>query len=1058
MLARRERRVITAIVMVAAASIGCSGGDYDDDTSVPPPTPAPPAAGDTFALTSDNRLVTFNRSASAIPNAVRISGLLMGEDLLGIDIRPAGTPAGELYALSDAGRIYTINVSTGAATRKGMLVPDPADTTNPFTVLDGTDFGIDFNPVSDRLRIVSNTGQNLRVNPDTGATITDGTLNSAGATRMGVTAAAYANSFAAACRTTLFYLDAATNRVLVTNDPNNGVVMDVGALGVNPDSMHGFEIVTAADGSNTAFAVLLINGAPTLYSIDLFAGLAASSGAVTGLDSGELIRGLAIAPPASAPAQVPGELLGISETNKLVSFNSAAPQKLCTSASISGVQAGESILGVDVRPADGAVYALGSGGRVYTLNTATAAATLKSALVADAADATNPFTALDGTDFGVDFNPVPDRLRVVSNTGQNLRINVDSGATTTDTALNPAGTAVTAAAYTNSFAGAGTTTLYGLDVANDRLVIQGQPSGNPNNGDLLAVGTLGLSGDVPALTGFDVDGRNNSAFAALNLAGAATSELHTINLATGAAARVNAIGGGERIRGLTFAAVPQATVVGVTADNRVVTFKAATPGTLDTNAAITGLQGGENVLGVDFRPATGKLYALTDGARLYTIDPVTGGATVAPTLGADATDMTSPFTALAGMAFGTDFNPVVDRLRTVSDAEENLRTNVDSGATTTDGALNRAPFAVTAAAYANNFAGTAATTLYVIDTQNDRLLTQNPPNNGTLNDVGALGVDADSINGFEIVGPDTALAALSSASTPAGFYSVNLASGVATLIGAIALPQPSDRVTGLSATPGNATPAADSSVFAAVNGTSLVTFARNAPGGASAPLPITYLQAGETLLGIDFRPATGVLYGLGSTGRVYTIDTATGAATLVATLAADATDATDPFTALGGTSFGVDFNPVPDRLRVVSDTGQNLRINVQTGATITDGNLNVVAPDAIAAAYTRNFAGTTATTLLVIDVATNTLQLQNPPNNGTLSTIGRLDPMQTFTAIGGFDIVGGDDGMALAVLQPGAAAQSTLYRVNLRTGAITAIGAIGPAGTALVRGAAIRLQ
>ncbi len=170
MPARRERRVITAIVMVATAIVGCSSSDYDDDTSAPPPTPAPPAAGDTFALTSDNRLVTFNRSAPAIPNAVRISGLLMGEDLLGIDIRPGGTPAGELYALSDGGRIYTINVSTGAATRKGMLVPDPADTTNPFSALDGTDFGVDFNPVSDRLRIVSNTGQNLRVNADTGAT------------------------------------------------------------------------------------------------------------------------------------------------------------------------------------------------------------------------------------------------------------------------------------------------------------------------------------------------------------------------------------------------------------------------------------------------------------------------------------------------------------------------------------------------------------------------------------------------------------------------------------------------------------------------------------------------------------------------------------------------------------------------------------------------------------------------------------------------------------------------------------------------------------------------
>ena len=393
----------------------------------------------------------------------------------------------------------------------------------------------------------------------------------------------------------------------------------------------------------------------------------------------------------------------------------------------------------------------------------------------------------------------------------------------------------------------------------------------------------------------------------------------------------------------------------------------------------------------------------------------------------------------------------------MSDGEQNLRTNVATGATTTDGALNRAPFAVTAGAYASNFAGTTATTLYVIDTQNDRLLTQNPPNNGTLNDVGALGIDVDAVNGFEIVGPDTALAVLSTAAAPNGFYAVNLTSGAAALIGAISL-APTDRVSGLSALPVSMTPAADSSVFALVNGNALVSFARNAPGVVSAGLPVTGLQPGESLLGVDFRPATGMLYGLGSTGRLYTIDTTTGVASLAATLAADVTDLTDPFAALSGTDFGVDFNPAADRLRVVSNIGQNLRINVATGATTTDSNLNAPAPDAIAAAYTRNFAGATATSLFVIDVATNTLQLQNPPNNGTLSTIGRLDAVQTFAATGGFDIVGGDDGLVLAVLQPTGATQSTLYRINLRTAAATPIGVVGPAGTQVVRGAALQLK
>ena len=147
--------------------------------------------------------MTFNRAAPAVRTAVAITGLQSGEQLLGIDIRPGGMPAGELYALGSTGRVYTINITSGAATQKSQLAADSADATNPFTALDGTDFGVDFNPVVDRLRVVSNTGQNLRINVDTGATITDDALNSAGATRTGISATAYTNSFAAACRTTL---------------------------------------------------------------------------------------------------------------------------------------------------------------------------------------------------------------------------------------------------------------------------------------------------------------------------------------------------------------------------------------------------------------------------------------------------------------------------------------------------------------------------------------------------------------------------------------------------------------------------------------------------------------------------------------------------------------------------------------------------------------------------------------------------------------------------------------------------------------------------------------
>jgi hypothetical protein len=108
--------------------------------------------------------------------------------------------------------------------------------------------------------------------------------------------------------------------------------------------------------------------------------------------------------------------------------------------------------------------------------------------------------ALSGTSFGVDFNPVPDRLRVVSDTGQSLRVNVDDGVTIVDAMLNPApGLGVTAVGYTNNDADMGTATvLYDINTMTDQLLIQAPP----NAGTLNPVGTLGV--DVGLSTGFDI--------------------------------------------------------------------------------------------------------------------------------------------------------------------------------------------------------------------------------------------------------------------------------------------------------------------------------------------------------------------------------------------------------------------------------------------------------------------------------------------------------------------------------------------------------------------------
>lgn len=771
---------------LATLIVGCDDFNaFGGNNGNAPPPGMGVTSGDTFGLTSTGRLVTFDRASPSVDTALNITGLQSGETILGIDVRPGGTTPGELYALGSTGRLYTVNITTGAATLKSTLAADPTDTTTPFTTLSGTEYGVDFNPVVDRLRIVSDTGQNLRVNVDSGATITDGNLNVNNVTRMGVTGAAYTNDFAATCRTALFFLDPSTDKLLTTADPNAGTVTEVGSLGVDASAVGGFEISTASDGTNTAVAVFTVASTPALYSINLTTGLATSAGQVTGLSSGELLRGAAAAAPTSAPANTLGQIVAVTESNKLISFQSSSPQKLCTNTAITGMQGSETILGIDTRPADGAVYAVGSTGRIYTLNTATAALTMKSMLTADAADMTAPFTGLTGTEYGVDFNPVPDRLRIVSDTGQNLRINVDTGATTTDTDLNPAGPVAVAAAYTNAFAGAGATRLFVLDAAADTLQFQNPP----NDGVLTAVGALGI-GDIQSVAGFDISGANNAAIAAVNLSGVATSELHNVNLTTGAATKVNNIGGGERIRGLAFVAVPVATTFGITADNRLVSFKVTTPGTFDTNTAITGLQGGESVIGFDFRPANGKLYVATSAARVYTVDPATAAATIAANLMADATDMTNPFTALMGTNFGVDFNPVADRLRIVSDAGQSLRINVDSGATTTDGNLNPGTPQVVAVAYTGSFAPSPGTKLFDIDLATNSLQLQNPPNDGTLTAVGVLDPVATfgTTAGFDIVGGDDglSLAALQATGTAQStLYRVNLTTGATTSIGAL---------------------------------------------------------------------------------------------------------------------------------------------------------------------------------------------------------------------------------------------------------------------------------
>lgn len=517
---------------------------------------------------------------------------------------------------------------------------------------------------------------------------------------------------------------------------------------------------------------------------------------------------------------------------------------------------------------------------------------------------------------------------------------------------------------------------------------------------------------------------------------------------------------GMGLAGLASAAPAMAaeTVYGLTASNKLVTFASDKPGLTSTPLAVTGLQAGEDIVGVDFRPATNQLYAVGSTSRLYVVDTVTGAATQVGAVFA---------TPLSGTTFGVDFNPNADRLRIVSDTEQNLSVNPNNGAVTAQAALNPGTPNVEGAAYTNNFPGAPSTQLFDVDTGDDSLKLQDPPGTGTLTTVGTTlfagqspTVDLNAGGDLDIVSRpsdnDRALALLNTtintvpATTRARLYTINLTTGTAALIGNLPAAGP-DIVEEIAVAPAIAT-------FVGLTNASpqgLVTFRADRPGVTSTPVPISGLQSGERLAGLDTRPATGELYGVGDSNRVYTLDPVSGVATQVGS---------GTFTpVLSGASFGVDFNPVPDRLRIVSDADFNGRFTPT--APITNGGLTPAGdtalsyapadanvgqnPNVTGAAYTNSFNGAAATTLFDIDSTLNILATQSPPNDGLLNTVGSLtvDP----TDVNGYEIVPRFN-HGYAAFQITGDTASKLYAVNAQgnaAGAAILVGSIGLPNTLL---------
>ncbi|MBB5078463.1 DUF4394 domain-containing protein [Nonomuraea endophytica] len=235
-------------------------------------------------LTDDGRLVAFRADRpGSVTDVGKVNGLTGDAKVVGIDYRVQN---GKLYAVGDQGGVYTLS-GAAKATKVSQLS----------VALDGKNFGVDFNPAANRLRVISDTGQNLRHNiddpmgaPAAGTTATDGKLTNppvppatTGVTALGVSGAAYTNNdLDATTATTLFDADTTADQIAVQSPANAGNLAPTGKLGVDAGPAAGFDIYTTlrkgAASANTAYAALTVSGSARFYAIDPLTGAATQVG------------------------------------------------------------------------------------------------------------------------------------------------------------------------------------------------------------------------------------------------------------------------------------------------------------------------------------------------------------------------------------------------------------------------------------------------------------------------------------------------------------------------------------------------------------------------------------------------------------------------------------------------------------------------------------------------------------------------------------------------------------------------------------------------------------
>ena len=216
-----------------------------------------------YGLTTGQRIVTFSLdSPQSVQNNVAVQGLARGARAIGFDRRPANDTFYTVAMSRSGAALYTVDPTTGQTNLVAPLVSAPTATSPTRTPmwLNGKEFGVDFNPAADALRVVSDTGQNLRIIPSArtaadgtallpGDTFTDAAINRAGSTVPGVTGVAYTNNDTdPATATTLYDIDSQRDELSIQNPPNAGALTNTVPLSEQTGPRVGFDIRTTSGG------------------------------------------------------------------------------------------------------------------------------------------------------------------------------------------------------------------------------------------------------------------------------------------------------------------------------------------------------------------------------------------------------------------------------------------------------------------------------------------------------------------------------------------------------------------------------------------------------------------------------------------------------------------------------------------------------------------------------------------------------------------------------------------------------------------------------------------